>query len=416
MQIEIILKNYRCSPDSKPAHITIQKGFTAFVGINNSGKSSLLKFFYELRSLFRILTSTSNSLLEALQSKPQAFAIAPSISDNAEVFCDTNTRDLQIRIRIIPEGMDVERGSAPISEQIVLTIPRGANTWTAGLYSSDGSLKDINIQGFRETKLRIAPTSGEASRQSEVELAHVFQACQILSETLYIGPFRNAINIGTKQDYFDIQVGQAFVQVWRGYKTGNVKRYSEAAYRLTEDIRHILGFDGLEINPSPDDQTLQIFINGKSYKLPELGSGLTQFILVLANAVTKQPSYILIDEPELNLHPSLQLDFLTTLASYAREGILFGTHSIGLARAAFVEICRRAKIKYHVLERRAIENYFSNEAIRRVKGDKYQALGPYQARQEVSPVWAKAENWRIARETTLKDLEGMDLGNFLASL
>jgi hypothetical protein len=43
---------------------------------------------------------------------------------------------------------------------------------------------------------------------------------------------------------------------------------------------------------------------------------------------------ILIDEPELNLHPALQLDFLNTLGSFASHGVLFATHSVGLARAA----------------------------------------------------------------------------------
>jgi hypothetical protein len=42
----------------------------------------------------------------------------------------------------------------------------------------------------------------------------------------------------------------------------------------------------------------------------------------------------LIDEPELNLHPRLQLDFLTALGSYASEGVWFSTHSLGLARSA----------------------------------------------------------------------------------
>jgi hypothetical protein len=42
----------------------------------------------------------------------------------------------------------------------------------------------------------------------------------------------------------------------------------------------------------------------------------------------------LIDEPELNLHPRLQLDFLTALGSYAEDGVWFSTHSVGLARAA----------------------------------------------------------------------------------
>ncbi|HZR30271.1 MAG TPA: AAA family ATPase [Terriglobales bacterium] len=54
---------------------------------------------------------------------------------------------------------------------------------------------------------------------------------------------------------------------------------------------------------------------------------------MLLNSAIRKPSYILIDEPELNLHPSLQIDFLTTLASYAEHGVLFATHNLGLARA-----------------------------------------------------------------------------------
>jgi ABC-type cobalamin/Fe3+-siderophores transport system ATPase subunit len=52
----------------------------------------------------------------------------------------------------------------------------------------------------------------------------------------------------------------------------------------------------------------------------------------------RRPSFILIDEPELNLHPSLQLDFLTTLARYCRRGVVFATHSVGLARAIGQEV------------------------------------------------------------------------------
>jgi predicted ATP-dependent endonuclease of OLD family len=86
-----------------------------------------------------------------------------------------------------------------------------------------------------------------------------------------------------------------------------------------------------------------------------VGSGLTQFILVLATAAIKSPSYILIDEPELNLHPSLQLDFLTTLASYASNGILFVTHSLGLARGAADRIYSVKKLAAGVSEVRDLE-------------------------------------------------------------
>jgi ABC-type cobalamin/Fe3+-siderophores transport system ATPase subunit len=317
----------------------------------------------------------------------------------------------------------------------------------------------------------------------------------------------------------------------------NFKKQNEACHKLTEDIKRIFGYNDLDISSSADDRSLQVLIDGKSFKLPEVGSGLTQFILVLATAAIKAPSYILIDEPELNLHPSLQLDFLTTLASYASKGILFATHSIGLARVAadriysvrklepgvsevrdlegtphlaeflgelsfssykelgfekvllvegrtevktiqqflrllkkdheivlipmggnelinanseaelseltrisskisaiidsersnandplpanrqrFVEVCGRAKINCKVLDRRAVEQYLPERAIRKVYGATYSALTQFQKRETVSPMWPKTENWRIAREMTLEELVATDLGQFLKQL
>jgi hypothetical protein len=376
-----------------------------------------------------------------------------------------------------------------------------------------------------------------APQNLDVDFSSFLQTCRDLRNSLYIGPFRNAINVGTAEQYFDIQAGQSFVKVWRSYKTGNIRQQNEAAYRITEEIGRIFEVDRLEINPSPDDQTLQVFVNGKSYKLNEIGSGLTQFIIVLANAAMKKPAYILIDEPELNLHPSLQVDFLTTLTSYADRGVLFSTHNMGLARASaervyavrrlgqgeseinalealprlsdfvgelgfsgykelgfdqlllvegatevrtiqqflrflkkehrvvmvplggsafinggrelelqelkrispnvaalidserasaqavlgadreeFRKICAANDIKCCVIERRATENYLTDAAVKRVKGAKHAALGPYQSLKDISPCWAKAENWRIAREMQFDDIRGTDLGQFLENL
>ena len=252
--------------------------------------------------------------------------------------------------------------------------------------------------------------------------------------------------------------------------------------------------------------------------------------------ITK-PSYILIDEPESNLHPALQIDFLTTLASYASEGILFNTHNIGLARAVadhiytvqrvdegeseirpfeatlnyaellgalsysgyialgfekvllvegptevrtiqqflrhlgldhkvvlvpmggsslinaksgyelgelarisdrtfalidserstederpspdregFLDACEKLGIECHMLDRRAIENYFTDGAVKAAMGLNYSALDPYQLLKEKQPQWAKSQGWRIARRMSWKDIEQTDLGAFLQKL
>ena len=325
MQVELEIKNYRCFEGTKPARIIIQPGFTALVGVNNSGKSSLLRFFYEFRQLFRQLASPGN-IEAALQGNPQGFS--PPIHDLNSLFCDFNDRDIEIQFRFGKDSV-VESSAPPVPNQVVITVQRGTGNWRATLHigGRPTNFGNLSVQ-MRETVLHV-------DGNLKVELSPMFEVCRDLSETMYVGAFRHTIQVGSAPGgYYDIQIGQAMISAWRQWKTGSTRSHNEAAIKLTNDIKQIFEFDSLANNPSPEDRNLQVFVNERSSTLPELGSGLTQFFLVLANAAMKHPSYILIDEPELNLHPSLQLDFLTTLASYASKGVLFSTHSIGLARAA----------------------------------------------------------------------------------
>jgi len=90
--------------------------------------------------------------------------------------------------------------------------------------------------------------------------------------------------------------------------------------------------------------------------------------------------------------------------------------SLDPQRQGFVESCERLGIDCHVLERRATENYLTDVAVKKVKGDSHRALGSYERLRDVSPVWGKNENWRIAREMTRDDIANTDLGMFIARL
>lgn len=527
MQIEVTLKNYRCFSDERPARFSIRKGFTAFVGANNSGKSTLVRFLYEFRDLFANLIG---NLPAAMSPNSRAnFGKPDSVRDINELFYNGNDRDLEIKLDF---SWDEEAPAAlPFPASFVLKVYRGTNTYTARLQLPTGLLE---VQagagvGFNGTSLFV----GGANR---VDLGPLMTFCPKLSRSLYIGPFRNAINIGSNENYFDIPVGQAFIKTWRGLKTGNTIQQSEATFRLTNDVKELFGFAQLEINPSADETTLQVFLNGKSYKLAELGSGLAQFIVVLTTVATRQPTYILIDEPEMNLHPALQVDFLTNLASYAELGVVFATHTFGLARTAgdwvysvkresaysevhalestprlseflgeltfsgfrelgcdtvlliegrtdlkpfrrflhiygkdhkvallpldgestingnsgdqleeikrianrvvaiidsernaknmplspnrqaFVELCNNAGVPCTVLERRALENYFTDRAVKAGFGKEFQALGPYDCLRDTRPAWPKPQNWRAAHHVTKEELGATDLGRFIETL
>jgi hypothetical protein len=66
-------------------------------------------------------------------------------------------------------------------------------------------------------------------------------------------------------------------------------------------------------------------------------------------------------------------------------------------------------------QRRAIENYFSDRAVKTLFGDKYRALSPYERLQDCATGWRKADNWKIARNMSLEKIEGTDVGKLLAA-
>ncbi len=524
---DITIKNYRCFSDQKPVRISMREGFTALVGANNSGKSSLLKLFYELRGLFSMIQSGGGNFLEALRN-PRG---SSSTSDYTDLFCNANSRNISLEFEVHGD-VDMKQHTGILPERIVLTIIRDTNMFSVKIIV-DGATLPVN-QG---ANIHFPDPSHIQIEDTSIDMGNYYRIFRALSSTVYIGAFRNAINIGGSDSYYDMTIGEQFIMLWDSLKSGRVKKENDAALKLTEDIKRIFEYDSLEINASSDNRTLQVIVNGKPYRLEELGSGLAQFIVILANIAAKQPSWVLVDEPELNLHASLQVDFLTTLAFYATEGIMFATHNVGLARVsaeriysfhrdddrqvevrdfeathrlseffgelnfaghrdlgfdkvllvegttevktlqqllrkygkdhkivliplggsslinaeselelqevkrittnlfslidseretasaplpserqAFLTLCQKIGINCHVLERRAIENYLSERALKVVKGDKYSALGPYEKLEDASPSWGKQENWRIAREMNNEELDQTDLGTFLQDL
>ena len=87
-----------------------------------------------------------------------------------------------------------------------------------------------------------------------------------------------------------------------------------------------------------------------------------------------------------------------------------------MSRAKFKKLCDDGDITCHVLEWRAMENYFPDYAIKKVKGDAYRALQSYEPFKHPFPKWAKSENWQIAKEMVPEDLDNTDLGEFLKRL
>lgn len=319
-EVRITLKNYRCFPDSNPARFISKDGLTSFVGVNNAGKSSILKFFYEFRKLLDV-----NFIINGFPPNGvKSFALPPETIDPQEIFYNGNDRPLEIEFELIDSAILINKDFV---NKLQVTILR---------------------DGVACSRKYFNPSNLDITQCANIQqLSQIIEVLTCLENTFYVGAFRNAIHPFSQIDYnveivirtlhnsyYDMNIGAKFIQEWKEFKSGKSNQNSQKAIELTSEICQVFGFNTLDISQSADERTILFTINGKRYNLSEIGSGIAQFFVVLANIAIKKPSFILIDEPEINLHPSLQIELLNILERYASNGVLYATHNVGLARHA----------------------------------------------------------------------------------
>lgn len=523
---KLTVKNYRCFSDGNPLQIRFGDSAIAFIGPNNSGKSAALKFFYELRTVWQYLLNLTEASGGAVVFSGSALGFY-SVDDPARVFCFDNGRDIDILFEIEPSRPDVSE-----IQSINISISRRApHITTIKMKSSRNTdLAQVSVGAAKEYWI-IHPL-GE-----QVYISNLKELFTSLYESFYIGAFRNAINqTANNIDYYDIRVGRDFVELWDQWKSGvglNSTRNAKRILAITRTIQEMYGFSQLDINPSSNNQGFNVVVDGEVLPLNDLGSGLAQCLIVLSNVAIKSPRLLLIDEPELNLHPALQQRFIEQLAEFAPDGIIFATHSLGLARTtadpiysfkrsngrstvhrydaipnlveflgemsfaaqkelgydrillveglhdvkvfkqilrffdvehrtvvlfmggnqmatsdrahelieikrlsdkvfaiadsereaemgepshnrtSFQKTCNELSIPVLLTTRRAIENYFSDRAIKAALGDSHGGLAPYQALNTTPNGWHKSKNWKIAAEMSRAEFENTDVGMFI---
>ncbi len=352
MVIEITIKNYRRFSDESPPRIVLRKGEPiAFIGLNNAGKSSLLRFFYEFRGLFVNGGSQAHLLDSRILTHADRYVFGPlpaPILDVDEVFYNGHGRDLGVSIQLLPDSDEPPDSTGHLPLRLDITVPRGTITFTNALSLPPTHLKGRPLflmdpmpdspQTIHQIALGRREPDGSETNLGVPDVSSICEACRALADALYIGPFRKALSVTPRAAYYDLNIGEQFVAMWREWVGGPSRPLNTLAQQVTDTLKDLFGIGDLTIVPSDTGQTFRFYIDAVPYQLSELGGGMAQAFIVLAHAAMKKPSYILIDEPELNLHPALQLTFLAQLASYAKEGTLFATHNLGLARSTTSQI------------------------------------------------------------------------------
>ena len=300
--LKVKLSSYRCFFGNTGVELSLEEGKTiAIVGKNNVGKSALMRFFYELRSL--------------LYSFPSG---TWRDSGKHSVTADKNSGSLS--------GV---QGLYGIGDAVQLFPNQNSETPISFSFEYSGVECEFFItksnNQYRIEK-RLARTAG-APENSVLQ--------QLFLRTLYIGAHRNLVNQSAGGGgYYDLSVGSAFVGEWDTLKNGADIEKGRIAHQAEILVSELLGWDSIAINKSNDGSQLLVSTKKGRFALTELGTGVSELVLCIITAAIKKPSWIFIDEPESHLHPSLQVKFLSALEQLASCGVVFTTHSIGLARTA----------------------------------------------------------------------------------
>lgn len=525
MNVDITVSNFRCFSYEYPATFTLRDGFTSFVGPNNVGKSTLLKLFYELRSAFEVFTS-SQLLSQALQH--QGVLNLKEGASHSEMFCNRNSEDAFLLLRF--DDLDAN------SEANCLQITLKRDTHAAFVVTFPDVPYDPADANTRigEGKHGWELTYSVNNSRQVKHISRICKEAAELGKCAYVGPFRNIIGASHNEPYYDLTVGQLLIDAWGKEKHGDHDATRQLYLRVTKDVKDIFNLDHLDIDTKTSRRDLHVIVNDQSYGLRDLGSGIAHFIMVLVNIARLNPSFVLMDEPEMHLHASFQKKFLEAVNKYARSGVVFSTHNLALAkvmcgdriysikqdadhnstiasyehtpdmlqfiselifaqheetgikkvlfvegptemkaftailkkykleskilllplggdslatkkreheivyfkvlsydlfaivdsekigdpnkkrlREEFKDMCQRNGIQCLVTEHNSIENYFSDQAIKAVKGNGFRALAPTECLRDSYPRWNKDDNHLVFEKMTVQELDATDIGKFI---
>jgi len=541
MDIDVTFSGYRCFSPRRPVTLSLRGDRVALIGVNNSGKSTLLKGLYEFRNVFSDLSQLTGMMTTTALEHGAPFRKMPETGDVAEIFWHFGETEVLIEVTLPSsqteeENADTE-GLAPHVQKAQIRVATGAQKYFVAFHALRGwTTSGSHVTFSQDGNLIVDRKLASAGR--------MLRAFEVLSECFYFPSVRHVSPFtppeGRHGKFYDIDSGKTFIENWATHQQGAGKLSTQLIRAVTIDIKKIFRYNDLEIHADTSRHDLQVVADGMSMRLGELGTGLSQFLLLLGNIAFAKPSYVLIDEPETNLHPSLQLQFMRSVASRAKLGVVFATHSLGLARQAadrifvltrsgedvemtelrdtpnlaqivgelsfgradslgtralllvegpndimtfetllsafvsehkfailslggrnainstrerelehiiainpnvvavidsergaadealgpersgFTETCRRLNIQCHVLKHRAIENYFTENAILAAcPKAPFRGLSPYESYKEAKksrPLWEKKDNWRIASRMLKSEIDSSDLGRILKAL
>lgn len=347
-------------------------GITVIAGENNSGKSSVGKALYALNnSLYRSRQKVTDDIRMSLERVMEYPAVRRHLGTsrideildaliNERVALSQMTEDARnaaIRAHFTTDGetgsgLPFELGNVieHLGEILAITdaeiigniftdfIGAEFNQQVTNLYLDRDAKIVIDYDGDevvgivrRDTK-NFQPMEGEVLNHIDVGTEAIYLDCPFVLDELEtrIAPSIGA-TIGHKQ-----QLIKKLRQDKRESSSAELIRRNKKLRRINDMLAYVIGdteYFGVKDVPTLDQHA------GKRIHIRNLSTGLKSFVVLkelLVNGAIEEGSILILDEPEVHLHPEWQLIFAELVVLLHQElqiKILLNTHSLYLMRA-----------------------------------------------------------------------------------
>lgn len=319
---------------------------TVLAGINNSGKSNILRFLRDV--------------IPRLAYRPTGPARPPSAPELGELdkprgFYEAVSLEVGLPIPLgsfgIREDPRNSVGAAPgsVSSNTLQAFQEGLMGLLSDHEDTYWSRFTINDQTFVPTPTRVE----EAMEAWPFWRERHFERCNdalgggkldakdvMIRLMVSIGGFTEVPNVVTinasrrvenaddrEHDWFS---GRGIIQALAELQNPRHEQWEESRpkwEKINLFVRSVLGDPNVSLNIPHNFATIQVETPKRVLPLASLGSGVEQVIVLAAAATVTTGSLVCIEEPETNLHPLLQKKLLRYLTDETSNQYVIATHS-----------------------------------------------------------------------------------------
>lgn len=322
-----------------------------FIGPNNAGKSNLLTFIAEkYRFMVKALEKQNASfpILENEYYKTGEYT-APKFGIPVSL---ERIRAAHQCPHVLEQSMDtfhtnlLDKGSP-----FLLTFERGGQNANLSVELIKALDPLFNFSRWQELAINFTGSSAGNSEENIARLVRrsvIWPNCHEDAKTVFISAKRECNRLRKEDenstDKIDLFDGTDLVDKIGDLQTP-LKEEREKKQKqfeeLQEFVREVLENPNVKLDVPRKANYLIVEIDGRPWKLEELGTGIREVVLLAAAATIYRDKVICLEEPEIHLHPMLQKRLINHLNKIKTNNQYFiATHSAHIINCPDISIFR----------------------------------------------------------------------------